>query len=97
MKKKELFSIRLEPSLAKEIDRLVRVKLETRSNILREAILRYIEREAGLQDIKRLAAKKYAEGSLSFEDLVKVIGYRDARKIVFFVDVAKKSFEEGLG
>lgn len=94
--KTETFSIRLKPSLAKEIDKLSKRKLETKSNIFRKALLQYLEREMGKKEIKKLAAKKYTEGTISFEDLIKVVGYEDAKKIAFFVDVAKKSFGEGL-
>ncbi len=47
-------------------------------------------------NIKKIAVRKFSQGLLSFDEIVKIVGYEEARKIAFFVKVAKKSFEEGL-
>ena len=95
-KREKLITIRIEPELEERITFLEKEKLETRSNIVREALLSYIQKEAETREIKKIVAKKFAQGLISFEELVRLVGYEDARKIAFFVETAKKSFEEGL-
>ncbi|NCN39197.1 MAG: hypothetical protein COY38_05275 [Candidatus Aenigmarchaeota archaeon CG_4_10_14_0_8_um_filter_37_24] len=96
MKREELLTVRIDPELKERIELLERKKMETKSNIVREALIRYIQDETGMDDIRENISKKFASGSISFEQMVKILGYEEARKVAFFVEAAKKSFEEGL-
>jgi len=96
MKREELLTVRIGPELKERIELLERKKMETKSNIVREALIRYIQDETGMDDIRENISKKFASGSISFEQMVKILGYEEARKVAFFVEAAKKSFEEGL-
>ena len=96
IKREKLLTVRIEGELEEKISLLEREKLETRSNIVREALLAYVQKETEMKEIKKIVAKKFAQGIISFEELVRLIGYEDARKIAFFVETAKKSFEEGI-
>ncbi len=96
MKREELLTVRVEPKIKEKLKLLEKEKMETRSNIIREALIRYIEKEMEMKEIRKIVAEKFASGSISFEETVKILGYEEARKIAFFVEVAKKSFEEGL-
>lgn len=96
MRRDKLLTVRIEPELEKKINSLEREKLETRSNIVREALIAYIQKETESKEIKKIIAEKFARGSISFEEVVRLVGYEDARKIAFFVETTKKSFEEGL-
>ena len=96
MKREELLTVRIGPDLREKIRNLEREKLETTSSIVREALLEYVQKEAGLEEIKKIIAEKFAAGKISFEETVRLLGYEEARKIAFFVETAKKSLKEGL-
>ena len=96
MKREELLTVRIEPKLKEKIKMLERSKIETRSNIIREALINYVEKETETKEIKKIIAEKFAAGNISFEETVRILGYEDAKKIAFFVETAKKSFEKGL-
>lgn len=57
--------------------------------------VKYMKRKKELTEIKQVVAKKFAQGKLSFDEMVVVLGYDEAKKVAFFVDVAEKSFQEG--
>ena len=95
-KREELLTVRIEPKWKARIKKLEKERIETRSNIVREALIKYLQKEAELKEIKKIVAEKFAENKISFDELVRIIGYEEAKKIAYFVDVAKKSFEEGL-
>lgn len=96
MKREELLTVRIEPKLKEKIRMLEKEKMETRSNIIREALINYVERETEMKEIRKMIAEKFAAGKISFEETVRLLGYEDAKKIAFFVEMAKKSFEKGL-
>jgi len=95
-KRDKLLTVRIEPELEEKLEALEREKIETRSNIIRGAIIAYIQKETEMKEIKRVVAEKFARNLISFDELVRIMGYEEARKIAFFVETAKKSFEEGL-
>lgn len=95
-KREELITVRIEPKWKERIKALEREKLETRSNIVREALIKYLQKETELKEIKKVIARKFASNLISFEELIRIVGYEEARKIAFFIETAKKSFEEGL-
>jgi len=92
----EMISFRVEPELKKKIEKLSRDKIERRSDIIREALVNYIQRETELNEVKEVVAKKFAEGKISFDELVRVLGYNQAKKVAFYVDITESSFKEGL-
>jgi metal-responsive CopG/Arc/MetJ family transcriptional regulator len=95
-KREELITVRIEPKLKEKIKALEKEKIETRSNIIREALIKYLQKESEIKEIKKVVAEKFASNLISFEELVRIVGYEEARKIAFYVEIAKKSFEEGL-
>ena len=48
------------------------------------------------EEIKKTLSKKYAEGKISFDELIKMLGYEEAKKVAFYVHTAKRSLKEGL-
>ncbi len=89
-------TVRIEPELRKKIEILGREKIETKSNIVREALMNYIQKEMEMKEIKKVVAEKFTLDKISFEELIRIVGYKEAKKIAFYVATAKKSFEEGL-
>lgn len=41
-------------------------------------------------------AKKFAEGKISFDKLVTLIGLEEAKKVAFFAGMAEESFQKGI-
>lgn len=97
MAHESVIHVRVEPETEKKLEILAKGKRQVRSAIVRKAVEEYYAREQSLNEMKKIVAKKFAEGQILFDDLVRVLGYEEARKVAFFVSTAKKSFEQGLG
>lgn len=89
--------VRVEPDTEKKLDELVKGKRQVRSVIVRQALEEYYAREQSLEELKKIVARKFAEGQILFDDLVRILGYEEAKKVAFFVSMTRKSFEQGLG
>lgn len=89
-------TIRIEPEWKKRIEKMATERLETKSNLIREAVIEFIRKETEMEEIKKVMARRFALDKISFEELIKIVGYKEARKIAFYVQTAKKSFVEGL-
>jgi hypothetical protein len=48
------------------------------------------------EEIRKLAAKSFTVGKLSFNELVDSMGYEDAMKLAYYKYIAEVSFEQGL-
>jgi len=96
MKREDLLTVRIEPKLKERIRVLEKEKMETMSNIVREALISYVQKETEMIEIRKLVAEKFAADKISFDEAVRILGYEEAKKIAFFVEIAKKSFEKGL-
>lgn len=92
----DVVTVRLEDETKEKIAELSKKRGESKSDLIRKALLEYIQKETELNEIKRLVAKKFAEGKISFEEMVRVLGYDEAKKVAFFVDIAEKSLQEGI-
>jgi predicted transcriptional regulator len=51
-KREELITVRIEPKWKERIKALERERIETSSNIIREALIKYLQKEAELRKIK---------------------------------------------
>lgn len=89
-------TVRIEPEWKEKIEKLAAERIETKSNLIREALIEFVRRETEMKEIKKTIARKFALDKISFEELVEIVGYKEARKIAFYVQTAKKSFVEGL-
>ncbi len=88
----EQVSIRLDPRLLEEIDRIANEKYKRRSDIIRDALAEYVEEELEEEQIKEMVTKKFLEGELDYKDFVKVVGVEEAEEI----DMAKETLEESI-
>lgn len=95
--KKDLLTVRLDDELAETIEQLARDKHAAKSEVVREALRAYVERERGMTEVRRVVAAKFAEGALGFDDMVRILGYDQAKMVAYYVEVAEESFDEGLG
>ena len=84
---------RLAPQAFEE---LARQKMRSRSEIVRVAVRDYVNRKLELIEIQKLAAKRYAEGKLSMDELVDILGFNEAKKVAHYKDLAESSFAQGM-
>ena len=92
----KVITVRVEPSVEKKLESMARKKLEKKSDVIRQALIEYLNRENEIKEIKRQIAERFAEGKITFENMVELLGYNEAKKAAYLVEVAKSSFEEGL-
>lgn len=92
----EMLSFREDDETIKKIDELARRKMRSRSEIVRMAVRDYVNRKLELIEIQKLAAKRYAEGKLSLDELVDILGFNEAKKVAHYKDMAESSFAQGM-
>ncbi len=92
----EMLTFREDEDMIEKLDELARQKMRSRSEIVRGAVRDYVTRKLELIEIQKLAAKRYTEGKLSFDELVDILGYEDAKKVAYYKDIAEASFAQGL-
>ncbi len=92
-----VINVRVEPDIERKLDELVKGKRQVRSVIVRQALEEYYAREQSMDELKKIVAQKFVEGQILFDDLVRILGYEEAKKVAFFVSMSRKSFEQGLG
>lgn len=94
--KHETITVRVEQLLDENLSKIAKEKAKPKSEIIRRAIEDFINKEKGIEEIKRFIAQKFAEEKISFDDMVGLLGYKEAKKIAFYYEMAKESFELGL-
>ncbi len=92
----EILTFREDEETTKKLDELAKWKMKSRSEIVRGAVRDYVTRKLELIEIQKLAAKRYTEGKLSFDELVDILGYEEAKKVAYYKDIAEASFAQGL-
>jgi hypothetical protein len=85
-------TIEIESALLKDIDRVAALEAKERMEIVKEAIVRYIDEIIEMVDLKQLAAEKYLNEQLSFEQLTRIVGYDYALEI----QEGKRLLEESI-
>ena len=88
----EQVSIRVDPRLIKELDKIAHNKFKRRSDIIRDALVEYVEHNHLLTDTKELVTKQYLEGKISFKDYSHIVGVDLAEEM----KVAKETLEESI-
>lgn len=94
--KHETITVRVEQILDENLNKIAKEKAKPKSDIIRKAIVEFINKEKGIEEIKRFIAQKFAANKISFEDMAGLLGYKEAKKIAFYYEMAKDSFELGL-
>ena len=85
-------TIEIESTLLNELDKVVALEAKERPEIVKEAIVRYIDGIIEMADLKQLAAEKYLDEQLSFEQLTRIVGYDYALEI----QEGKRILEESI-
>ncbi|MEK6958395.1 MAG: CopG family transcriptional regulator [archaeon] len=92
----DVVTVRFDDKTKKQISKFLRQRLESQSEVIRKAVAQYVQKENELGEIKQVVAQKFAEGKISFDELVRIIGYEEAKKVAYLVDVTEKSLKEGI-
>ena len=79
--KHDVITVRVEPVLDGQLLQIAKERAKPKSEIVRQAIAEYIRKETEYDEIKKFLAKKYAEGRISFDNLVRFLGYNEAQKV----------------
>ncbi len=88
----EQVSIRVDPRLIKELDRIAHNKFKRRSDIIRDALVKYVEHNHLLVETKEIVTKQYLEGNISFQDYSNIVGVDLAEEM----KTAKETLEESI-
>jgi predicted transcriptional regulator len=92
----QILTFREDEDIIEKLDELARRKMRSRSEIVRSAVRDYVTHKLELIEIQKLAAKRYTEGKLSFDELVNILGYEEAKKVAYYKDITEESFAQGL-
>jgi len=87
-----ILTIEIEPALLKDLDKVATLEAKERLEIVKEAIVRYIDGIIEMADLKQFAAEKYLNEQLSFDQLIRIVGYDYALEI----QEGKRILEESI-
>ena len=82
---KEIITVKVNRELKEEIDELARDRLEKRSDLIRSLLRQFIKQEKSKIELKKILGKKFAEEKITFDDLVKMLGYEEAKKAASWI------------
>ena len=91
-----MLNVRIDEELENGLKKIAAKRVQAKSDVVRHALQEFVRRENGLDEVRAVVAKRFAEGRLSFEQAVELLGYGEARKIAFFVENARQSLAKGL-
>jgi len=88
----EQVSIRVDPRLLKELDRIANKKYKRRSDVIRDALVDYVEHDVEIQEVKELVIDQFLKGKISFEEFGRIVGFDIAEQ----VKIAKETLQESI-
>jgi len=74
-------SVRFPEDLLEEIDTVAELEYKDRTALMKEALRKYVDREIQEKELKEEATRRYLEGKLDYEKLVKVLGREEAQAV----------------
>ncbi|MFW5907289.1 MAG: CopG family ribbon-helix-helix protein [Candidatus Natronoplasma sp.] len=92
----DTLTVRIDHGWKEKLEELASKEKKTKSEVIRKALIDYINSKEEKEELKTLVSKEYAEGKISFDDLIKMLGYEEAKEVAFYVHTAKKSLKQGL-
>jgi len=92
----DTLTVRIEHRWKEKLEELASKEKKTKSDVIRKALIDYINSKEEKEELKKLVSKEYAEGEISFDELIKMLGYEEAKEVAFYVHTARKSLKQGL-
>lgn len=86
-------SMRVDSRLIRELDRIAEAEFKRRSDIVREALILFVQREREIRQLKERATQHFLDGKLAFEDFTKIVGFEVAQQIKIGAETLKESIE----
>jgi len=88
----EQVSIRVDSRLVKELDRIAHHRYKRRSDVIRDALVDFVEHEVELREVKQALTEQFFEGKLSFKEFAQLVGLEIAEQL----EVAKETLEGSI-
>ena len=88
----EQVSIRVDPRLLRELDRIANKKYKRRSDVIRDALVDYVEHDVEIQEVKELIIDQFLKGKIGFEEFGRIVGFDIAEQ----VKIAKETLQESI-
>jgi len=88
----EQVSIRVDSRLLHELDQIAHTKYKRRSDIIRDALVDYVEHDLEAREVKEIITNQFLEGKIDFDDFSRVVGIDTAEQI----KIAKETLEESI-
>ncbi len=92
----DILTVRLDEELSGSLQALAAEKHASKSDLVRQALRAYLQKEQSLSEIRDVVAQRFAQGKIGFDDMVQLLGYEEAQTVAYYTDVAERSLEEGL-
>jgi Arc/MetJ-type ribon-helix-helix transcriptional regulator len=89
----EQISMRVDSRLLKELDQIAKAEFKRRSDVVRDALVRYVKHELEIRQIKVMVTKQFLEGELDFDDFARIVGFDIAQQIKIGKETLKESIE----
>ncbi|MBI2657623.1 hypothetical protein HYX08_02920 [Candidatus Woesearchaeota archaeon] len=91
MQTKQL-NVKLMPELDKEIELVSKILHIPKVDWARNVLAHEVKKE--LEEHKSFVAMEYMKGNISREDLIKIVGRKDAQDVDFIMKKTKEDFKE---
>jgi len=88
----EQVSIRVDSRLLHVLDQIAHKKYKRRSDIIRDALVDYVEHDLEIREVKEIITNQFLEGKIGFDDFSRVVGIDTAEQI----KIAKETLEESI-
>ena len=88
----EQVSIRVDSRLLHELDQIAHKKYKRRSDIIRDALVDYVEHDMEAKEVKEIITTQFLEGKIGFDDFSRVVGIDTAEQI----KITKETLEESI-
>lgn len=89
-------TVKYEEGLLKQIDKLAHENFETRSEFIRDITTDAVKRKLQIKRLEDLAINKWIEGSISTDEMARVLGREETERIVLLRKTLRESIMDGL-
>ena len=92
----DVMTVRVDKQTRAGVETLSHKRHESQSEIVRRAIMEFVESQKQNDEIKEMVSLKFAQGKISFNELVRILGYDEAKEVLLFVEQTTIALKEGL-
>lgn len=89
-------TVKYGETMLKQIDKLAHENFETRSEFIRDITTEAVKRKLQMKRLENLAINKWIEGSITTDEMTKVLGREEADKIILLRKTLRESVLDGI-